>query len=345
MKRTSVVVVARPLVAALALMWTPLALIGNAHASPSARLVYSRSADATSCPDEASLRQAVAKRFGYDPFFPWAKQAIVVQVWRERGRPRARVELVDAGGVGRGTRELNSDQEDCAELFDATALAISIALDLLEPPAQPKPTDAVIPEPQPAVVPSKPAPLMSPPPPPPLPTPEPPEPPRPESSALRFSLGADVAINGNTAPGLAPGLGVFVSGRRGLLSLGIEVRSDLAVPAALGLHGERVDVLVVAGVLAPCIHLGPAFLCPLGEFGTLTAWGLDAGAAPPQGTTFLAAGGRAGVQWALSPSWALRARGDVLANLNRQGLQGSIDYWPANTWFYAAALGVLTTFR
>jgi len=68
---------------------------------------------------------------GYDPFFPWAKQTIVVQVWREHQRLRARVQLVDGEGTSRGTRELtaSSDSADCAELFDATALAISIALD------------------------------------------------------------------------------------------------------------------------------------------------------------------------------------------------------------------------
>jgi hypothetical protein len=32
------------------------------------------------CPDEPALRKAVAARVGYDPFFPWAEQTVVVQI-------------------------------------------------------------------------------------------------------------------------------------------------------------------------------------------------------------------------------------------------------------------------
>jgi hypothetical protein len=101
---------------------------GAAAAGPSARLVYARAPEASSCPDEERLRAAVAARFGYDPFFPWARQTVVVQVWREAARFRSRVQLVDGAGLAVGARELSSDQ-DSSELFDATALGISIALD------------------------------------------------------------------------------------------------------------------------------------------------------------------------------------------------------------------------
>ena len=46
-------------------------------------------------------------------------------------------EIVDEDGVTRGARELSSTESDCVEIFDATALAISIALDApapVEPP-------------------------------------------------------------------------------------------------------------------------------------------------------------------------------------------------------------------
>ena len=76
-------------------------------------------------------------------FFPWAKQTVVVQVWRENRRYQARLQLVDANGLAHGTRALASDQSSCAELFDAAALAISIAMDSLpkdEPPPASPPT-------------------------------------------------------------------------------------------------------------------------------------------------------------------------------------------------------------
>src|SRR4029077_7562341 len=95
--------------------------------SPSARLVYGRSAEAASCPAEPALRTAVAARFGYDPFFPWAKATIVVQVSRIRSLYVSRVQLLDEQGIAQGVRELSSSANDCSEIFDATALAISIA--------------------------------------------------------------------------------------------------------------------------------------------------------------------------------------------------------------------------
>ena len=108
-----------------------------AHGGASARLVYARAPEASSCPDETALRSAVAARLGYDPFFPWAKQTVVVQVWRENRQYRARLQLVNEAGLAHGTRSLASGQPACAELFDAAALAISIAMDSLpkdEPP-------------------------------------------------------------------------------------------------------------------------------------------------------------------------------------------------------------------
>ena len=119
-----------------------LAILSSAQAAlatPSARLVYTRSEDAASCPDEAALRKAVETRFGYDPFFAWARQTVVAQISREGARYVARVQLVDEQGLARGTRELRSDEDDCAEVFDAAALAISIALDASATPTAPDP--------------------------------------------------------------------------------------------------------------------------------------------------------------------------------------------------------------
>src|SRR5580704_14005592 len=113
----------------------------QAYAGGSARLVYARAPEASSCPDESALRSAVAARLGYDPFFPWAKQTVVVQVWRENHQYRARLQLVGETGLAHGTRAVASDQSTCAELFDAAALAISIAMDSL-PKDEPPPASA-----------------------------------------------------------------------------------------------------------------------------------------------------------------------------------------------------------
>jgi hypothetical protein len=115
--------------ACLALAWPLLVGVRPVQASPSARLVYSRDPAASSCPDEAALRRAVAARVGYDPFFTWAPKTVVVHI--AAAPPHgfvARLLLVDDRGVAFGARELRT-QGQCIELLDAAALGIAIAID------------------------------------------------------------------------------------------------------------------------------------------------------------------------------------------------------------------------
>jgi len=125
----------------------------RAHAAPGdgTRLEYARSDRAAHCPDQDAVKSAVKKRLGYDPFFPAARQTIVVEITdaEASGDLRARMRLVDEQGMIRGSRELSDKTENCGELVASLALAISIALDpsaaLGEEPAvdtvaQPAPT-------------------------------------------------------------------------------------------------------------------------------------------------------------------------------------------------------------
>jgi hypothetical protein len=61
-----------------------------AYATPSARLVYSRGHGAESCPDEHALREAVAARVGYDPFFPRWSALLFRADWKLRGSAKDR---------------------------------------------------------------------------------------------------------------------------------------------------------------------------------------------------------------------------------------------------------------
>ena len=99
----------------------------RAGASPSARLVYVRGPSAAACPDEAAFRSAVAQRVGYDPFFPWAKIAVVVEVVADGPAFTAHLVLVDDHGLSRGIRELHSGPRGCEGLVDTAALAVSIS--------------------------------------------------------------------------------------------------------------------------------------------------------------------------------------------------------------------------
>jgi hypothetical protein len=103
----------------------------GARAAPgdATRLEYARSDRAAACPDRAALKAAVSKRLGYDPFFPAARQTIVVEIVDVEGGLRAQMRLVDENGMIVGSRELREKAENCDELVASLALAISIALD------------------------------------------------------------------------------------------------------------------------------------------------------------------------------------------------------------------------
>ncbi len=111
-----------------------------------ARLVYSRSPEAASCPDEDALRRTVAARVGYDSFFPWAKRTVLATVSRRDGAFVARVDLVDEQGIRHGGHELRTDGA-CGELLDPVALAVAIAIDPKLLLARPVAADAPPPRP------------------------------------------------------------------------------------------------------------------------------------------------------------------------------------------------------
>jgi hypothetical protein len=116
----------------------------RASAFPTSRLTYVRNKGTKQCPTEEIVRREVATRLGYDPFFVWAERTIVAQIWRESTGYRATVQLLDRQNVVRGSRSLRSSSDDCGELIQAAALAISISIDpesVSRPPGTP-PHDA-----------------------------------------------------------------------------------------------------------------------------------------------------------------------------------------------------------
>jgi hypothetical protein len=295
-----------------------LAVVRSAHATPSARLVYARSAEAASCPNETTLRKAVAARFGYDPFFAWARQTVVVQISRDGRRYTARVQLVDDEGLARGTREITSDEDDCSELFDAAALAISIALDASA--ASPSPPSAPEPVPSSALAET---PAIS----------EAPAPsadlrPRdavrvvtPPTPFSRLRIGLDALAFAGIGPNPVPGLAAFAYIRDRAVSLGLELQADVSIPPAQVSLSQsasgvgQVESVLVAATVVPCVHAGVASFCVLAELGRLQAWGGGVNNPGSDAALFVAAGGRVGVEL---PLWArafVRFHGDVLAEL------------------------------
>jgi hypothetical protein len=306
----------------------------SAAASPSARLTYVRSMDASFCPDEAALRKAVSARFGYDPFFPWAKKTVVVHLGREGRRFIAHVELVDEGGLTRGTRDLQADDNDCSQIFDATALAISIALDAF----------AAVPD---TASPAPPAPVPPPPPqPPPESAPLPPPPPllAPESTSRTegarrrpsWMAGADVLGSVGSAPGPTAGLGAFVALRASAASVELRLDADASTPISVGPvgHAETTHFL---GTLAPCAHFGLVSVCAIGEAGWLWAWGSDLDIVKTQAMPFIAAGARLGLELPVSDALVFRIYAEGVFDLDRASFE--LDY--SDVWQASLAEGTL----
>jgi hypothetical protein len=118
-----------------------LAVSSPALALPSARLVYLRGRGTDSCPSEAEVRQAVQQRLGYDSFASNAASTMFVEVTAVTGGYTAQLKLIDGENVVRGDRALHL-RGRCAELMEAMALTISIAIDPMSVTRSGPPEDA-----------------------------------------------------------------------------------------------------------------------------------------------------------------------------------------------------------
>ncbi|HEX3597409.1 MAG TPA: hypothetical protein VHU80_20015 [Polyangiaceae bacterium] len=116
-----------------ALTCSPTALAqGTSTENVSARLIWERAPDATSCIDRRALEEAVNRRWRRQVFVEGAADLVVEgRVGRgEHDRWSASVEMRRADGTSLGTRELVTRASDCGALNDSVALALGIMLDV-----------------------------------------------------------------------------------------------------------------------------------------------------------------------------------------------------------------------
>ncbi len=313
-----------------------------AHGGASARLVYARAPEAASCPDETALRNAVAARLGYDPFFPWAKETVVVQVWRESRQYKARLQLVSEAGLAHGTRTLSSSQNSCAELFDAAALAISIAMDSL-PKDEPPPTTPT-PEAPPTAAPTPlPAPEAAPPPPP-VAAPEGPAPPPPER--LGFMLGLDALGVAGVEPGPTVGGAAFVGIRARSASLAIEAGGNAPTSTASATGPGRVRVWSIQAAIVPCARFDDVSLCALGILSVVHGESVDITDPASNSAFSVATGARVAFEWPMSETFSLRTHLDAIVDLRRAHMViGGGEAWTTPLVAGAVAAGVAAHFE
>lgn len=299
-----------------------LTMANTAHASPSARLTYVRGDGAASCPDEDALRQAVASRLGYDPFFPSARKSVVAEVSRGDKGFRGRIVILDEHGLSRGERVLPPSGKDCGETVRAMALAISIAIDDLaaEDPKAPEAdasnsaTAPPIEAPSPPI--ATPAPSSPPSPVASAPAPAPSQPPTPLE--LRAAAGPHVGIA--FAPSVDIGGHLSAELLVGRFAIGVEGRIDAPASATLA-TGGRVETSYAGGALLGCVRGGLPFACATVGAGSLTGRS-DGITFPRTDRALLFLGGvRVGIEGALGERIVLRGFGAIEVPIPRHEVQ------------------------
>lgn len=260
------------------------------------RLEYRVEPSSVACPDEATFRSAMAGRLGVDPFEVNASASLQVTIEPSSPGHRAEIALVDEAGVKK-TRQLNGTRPDCADLREALALSLSVAVEAFtaSPPV-------VAPAPPPAVAP------------PPL------APPEPITPVLPFA-----AWGGGVALGMAPAAaGVLWLGggvQRRSLSLALEGRVQF--PSGIAVEGGRIDVASLSLELVPCVELTPLRVCALLSGGALRSWATHLDAARESVTPLAGLGGRLEISvrlfWRLFFSGIAEVRGALAQTALRVG--------------------------
>lgn len=314
-------------------------MVAHADPAPSVKLVYSRANGTEHCPDEATVREGVAARLGYDPFDASATSKVTARISRDGKTLRAKIEVEDAAGTVTGSRELSSTKNDCTELASAMTLTISMVIDPLGKGPPPPPPPAPTPMPTPAAT-------HEPPPPAPPPKPKdtlPPPTPKDTEPALRARL----ALGGHGTLGFAPrvdyGASASIGASYGSASLDLEGRRDMPTTSSLG-KGEATISLMMAS-LVPCMHRSVLVGCAVVSMGSLEATGAGVDAPATRSALYLGLGLRAGIEVPLGATFALSARAEVLAPLVHTTLRlDGADVWSTPALAGSLGLGLLAFF-
>jgi hypothetical protein len=332
----------------------------GAQAAPGdgTRLEYARSDRATHCPDQDALKSAVSKRLGYDPFFPAARQTIVVEITDAESGLRAHMSLVDEHGIIVGSRELSDKVENCGELVASLALAISIALD----PSAALGADATVDDVAPsATAPTKEATESAPEasaksdaePPPNAPNSKkmpdhaaralPARDRNASGNGLRASLRAGAFSALGVAPSLAFGARVGGGVRSDWFELVAELSDQFA--AKRGVPGGTAQASLIDGTLAPCWTARWFAACALFDAGSLRTVGSGVQSPLVQHSLYLSGGARAEVDPVIVGPLRLVVNLDVLKSLTPVTLRlYGEEVWKTPFASLAASLGLEVRF-
>ncbi len=266
-------------------------------------LTYERGAGAETCPEQDSLVALVASRLGRSPFRPEAPAQARVQLSGSEAGFIAQVSLARPSKPLL-QRTLKSTG-DCAQLLEAIALALSIAVD---PHAFNAPAAAAAPA-EPAVSAAPPV-------------------------HLQLAGGALAALG--AAPGAAVGAHLQFALRHENLSLALEGRVDLPSRQPAG-PGE-VNTSFILGTLAPCFHRGMVAACAAFSVGALRVAGQGLTNARSGSAVLALLGPRAQLDLPLTGPLSLRVMGELQAFLTRV----TVEVDPNVLWVTPLVTGALS---
>jgi hypothetical protein len=315
-------VISRRLTVLPVLRWATLLVICIASASASAAerasvtLTYAaKDAAAANCPDEATFRDLVAARLGYDPFAPSGSLTLAVELQRRGDKIVGRLNLTGKDNESRGERTLRSRADDCFELATSMALAAAVAVD----------PDAVRAQATAARAPATPTPAPEPPrQPPPMPRPDSGRAPAPAPAPDQFDTGVRLEAAFVLPVGIVPaprgGVRAGAAAHLGLWSIGAE--GAFLFPSSRASPYGEVSAYVVHASLVPCanaVAFAPALLslCVVGSLGVMRSDAAEVTRAEPATDPFATVGPRAAVVVMVSRSFGLGAAADIPVTLSR----------------------------
>jgi hypothetical protein len=281
---------------------------------------------AEACPDDASFRNLVTARLGYDPFAANldAPNRIRVELNLAHGRVAASATLTREGQAARSARALEGAPSECEAVVAALATTVAIALD----PMRASATGA------PALPPGSKddTPRQAEPP---LPGPE-----RPHPKPLVLFASAAPVISIGLAPSPSLGGEAGFGMRRGQFSLEALARAETTPTSVQVASGDHLGATVYSGSLLPCGWVVGLRLCGVVRIGLFEGAASDL-ARPKSGAAsfYGALGLRAGYQIRLTEALALEPSLDVAAPLDRTELViNGAGVWTASVVSAGAAV-------
>lgn len=326
------------------LVLAPSAARATEPTRESTRLTYLVAPEAPRCPDEASFRDLITARLGYDPFDAAGLQEASIEITRRAGRLHARARVKRRGQTEPGVRELEGALDACEALTSALATTVAIALDPVRAMAGPPPTPIPPPPPPP---PPAPLPVPSPPPPPPPPAPPPVAAvvPPPAPTRVWFSASASGVASIGAAPGPTAGGEIGAALHVRVFSIALALRAETTPGAAMVASGDRIEGTLLTAALVPCANLAGWSACALFRAGAFQGEALSVVRPVLQSSAFAAAGLRGGYTLHLAGPLSARADLEAACPLIRTSLVvGSGPVWTAPPILGGVDLGLVVDF-